>query len=176
LAATDRRKDEEMRSRVERRNWPALLLAAVLGLFFYWGGTTGLRAAGTSNDAMAKVEEIIGKLKTERDSALRVDAAEELSRFLQRLSNTEVLDVQVVDDLAGLLDDPNDDVRFWVAAALGHFAARARGAVPALERALKNTRAASSLSGIVPALTSESAILGALQRITGRPASSWEAN
>jgi hypothetical protein len=66
-------------------------------------------------------------------------------------------------------------VRGWVAAALGQFGARARSAVPALERALKHIRAF-TICGIVPALTSESAILGALQRITGRPASFWDAN
>jgi HEAT repeat protein len=120
---------------------------------------------------MAKIKLMIDTLGGEPSAAVRVAVAEKLSNLVEVevRSNIDALDASVIDALAARLDDPNDDVRYFVATALGHFGARASRAVPALERVLKEVVFVPGSGVVAPAQGSATAILGALQRIRGKP-------
>jgi hypothetical protein len=113
---------------------------------------------------------MIKKIASEPSAPIRANFAEQLSAFIQHRDQVDIdaLDVKEIDDLAGLLSDKDDVVRFWAALALGHVGPPAIRVVPALERALKEVEPAPGSNIIGPDLSSASAIRGALRKITGR--------
>jgi HEAT repeat protein len=124
-------------------------------------------------DAMAKIKEMTERLRTERSPMDRMEIGLRLSRLirLQVQTSTAMLAPSLVDDLANLLRHEDDVVRYWAATALGQIGAPAARAIPALEQALKNApQYVEPVPGwkIAPALTSETAIRDALQRIQQR--------
>ncbi len=120
--------------------------------------------AGAAEDAivMRQIRETITKVRTGKTIDARADAAEHLCDLIRRVDPKDVDDGTVA-DLVSLLDSPNDAVRAWVAAALGHLGPRARTAAPAL---LKLLPAADCLWGEV---TSAGSIRAALERIGVKP-------
>jgi HEAT repeat protein len=72
------------------------------------------------------------------------------------------IDDKTLADIVSLLDSPDDSVRFWVAASLGHLGPRAKAAVPKLLTALKLSDC------FMMGITSASAIRGALVHIGER--------
>jgi HEAT repeat protein len=164
-----------MQRSIRNSHWPALILLLAFNLIFLM---SGLNAAEMGGVATVHIRVLIEKIKSERSTPVRVETAKELSDFLQH-SDTAVisgLDEKVIDDLADLLTDRDDGVRAWAALSLGHIGAPAKRSVPALERALQNVEPPPGSGVIGPSLSSASAIRGALQRITGKPASVGRGN
>jgi HEAT repeat protein len=130
-----------------------------------------ISAAEKSDDAMAKIEAMIEKIRAEHSPLVRVNVAEQLAVFLQHQDRSclNTLDAKVIDDIASLLSDKDDAVRYWAALALGNIGAPAIRVVPSLEKALKDVEPAPGSGVIGPDLSSASAIQGALQKITGKP-------
>src|SRR6266404_2766603 len=140
---------------VHRRLSVVLLL---LGAFIFMSAVV-VSAADQSIEAMTKIEAMIEKIRTERPSPVQADVAEQLSAFLQHRDRSDIdaLDAKTIDDIAGLLSDRDDTVRYWAALALGHIGAPAIRAAPALERALRDVEPASGSNMIGPDLSSASA-------------------
>jgi HEAT repeat protein len=92
----------------------------------------------------------------------RTEAAEHLAE-LTRGINPKSVDDKTVADMVSLLDAPDDSVRAWVAAALGHLGRRAKVAVPKLLALLPE---ADCLQGD---LTSAASIRPALSRMGVKP-------
>jgi HEAT repeat protein len=134
-----------------------------LGAFIYT-----LSATASGDELTVKIESIIDQIKTERSSTVRTDAAEKLSALLQHRDRSDIdaLEARVIDDIAGLMSDRDDSIRCWGALALGQIGAPAERAVPALERALKEIEPVPG--SLVADKSSESCIISALRRITGK--------
>jgi hypothetical protein len=86
-------------------------------------------------------EEIVKRValvESAAETGLRVDRAAHLAEYVASRGPLDVLTVKasVVDEVAELLEDDADLVRFYAAAALGFLGASARHAIPALEKAL----------------------------------------
>jgi hypothetical protein len=107
---------------------------------------------------MAKIEALIAEIKSGGVPSVRRERAEKLAFMVKQNADRRFEDA-TIDELIELLGDRQDGVRFWVAAALGNLGSQAVRAVPALERALKD------VEGSLGSLTTEHAIVGALQRI-----------
>jgi HEAT repeat protein len=146
------------------RRWLCLCVALSVVNFV---SSEPIGAAGTNDEAVAKIASMIEQIKAENSTTVRVNIAEQLSTLLQHEDRRflDALDVKVIDDIAGLLSDRDDAVRSWAAAALGHIGTPANWAVPQLEKALKEIESA---PGYRTGLSSASAIRGALQKITGK--------
>jgi hypothetical protein len=104
---------------------------------------------------------LVGKIRSESDVNVRTAHAEQLM-VLAKKDPTRPYGQSLVTQIADLLDDPADSVRYWIATTLGFIGPQASAAVPQLERALV---AAEKISA---SKTSASAIRLAIQRIKGR--------
>jgi HEAT repeats len=131
---------------------------------------TDTPAPAKSGDAMVKIEAMIEKIRTERSIDIRMDIAQQLSTLIGHLDHSDLLslDSSVIDDIASLLTDRYDGVRMWAAAALGQIGAPAARAIPALERALKESEPVPGSVVFGTGLRSDMAIRPALQKITGK--------
>jgi hypothetical protein len=150
-----------MRRETLCRFYLACLLTAALQV-----SSTTLNAADKSDAVTAKIEEMIKDIKAD-NSWHRMEQAQRLMGFLlqQDQSVVQSLDDEAIDDIAALLSDDDDGVRLWAAGALGLIGPRAKRAIPALERALKNAELPPGAA--VTGVWSGSAIQIALNRITG---------
>ena len=72
------------------------------------------------------------------DPSMRIERAAHLAEYIASRGPLGVsgIEAPVVDDMAELLDDDVDLVRFYAAASLGFLGSSARRAIPALEEAL----------------------------------------
>jgi HEAT repeat protein len=95
-----------------------------------------------------------------KPSMARFNTAEQLAQLTRRAPSDSVSDV-TVDDLISLLDDSDDVVRLWAAAALGNL--KAKGAIPKLTALLPT---ADCIEGPV---TSARSIRFALERMGVKP-------
>jgi HEAT repeat protein len=111
---------------------------------------------------MSLIDGAIRALKEPGDRKRRVTQAETLSALVQRCP-AAASGAGTVQELASLLGDPEDAVRFWVAGALGFIGPKAAAAIPALEKALDERK------GAMGSLTSVEAIRVALERIRRSP-------
>jgi HEAT repeat protein len=141
------------------RRYKVRLLGSFIALAFLMVGR-----ANAAGDLMlnTKLEETIAKVRTEKSLMARTEAAERLAE-LTRGSNPKSVDDKTVADMVSLLDSPDDSVRAWVAAALGHLGRRAKLAVPKLLALLPE---ADCLQGD---LTSAASIRPALRRMGVKP-------
>jgi PBS lyase HEAT-like repeat len=100
----------------------------------------------------AETQRINGELSSKR----RSDDSERLAKWV-RQNKAAVTDIDDVELIASLLTDKDDLVRYWAAMALGYIGPFAISAVPALNRALYDTRCdragKTSASGIIFALS-----------------------
>jgi HEAT repeat protein len=149
--------------------WKVVLVLSA-GLAIASAQAADTSAPAKSGDAMAKIEAMIEKIRTERSIDIRMDIAQQLSTLIGHLDHSDLLslDSSVIDDIASLLTDRYDGVRMWAAAALGQIGAPAARAIPALERALKESEPVPGSGVIGPDLSSDMAIRPALQKITGK--------
>ena len=102
------------------------LLLAVLFLFL-----AGAADAGVDPVLNTKLEAAIATVRAMAPSRARFDAAEQLEDLVRKVPPSSVSDSSV-NDLVSLLDDSDDVVRFFAAAALGHLGRRAKIAGPKL--------------------------------------------
>ena len=142
-------------------------LLSLLGMSVFALMATDTGAADRSSNPMVNIKTMIEEIKNETATLDRIRLTEKLQGFIKdqdRLYFTAI-DSRIIDDLAGLLSDQNDAVRYWAALALASIGPPAKRAVPALEAALKDIQSTTSKIPVGPDLTSESAILGALAKI-----------
>jgi len=97
-------------------------------------------------------------MNREGSSIDRTKHAQELSDLIKNDARDRIKDSDI-DLLAGMMQDKDDSVRYWIATSLGFLGARAQRSAPALERALRD-RACDHSSK-----TSASAIRLAFRRI-----------
>jgi HEAT repeat protein len=108
-------------------------------------------------------------VKVEVDLDKRISLALDLASFVKQHPSCG-RSTSVVDDIAGLLNDDADGVRFAAAMALEDIGPSAKRAVPALIRAMNRSDAildAQHLTAL-PTSYSETAIRAALRKITGK--------
>jgi hypothetical protein len=88
---------------------------------------------------LKELRETIAKVRTmSGPSMARTNAAEAISRLTKNI-NPKKVDDKTLRDLVSLLDTPDGSVRGWVAGALGDLGPRAKMAVPALLRVIRET-------------------------------------
>jgi hypothetical protein len=100
----------------------------------------------------------IDNMNREGSSIDRTKHAQELSDLIKNDARDRIKDSDI-DLLAGMMQDKDDSVRYWIATSLGFIGARTQRSAPALERALRD-RACDHSSK-----TSASAIRLAFRRI-----------
>jgi hypothetical protein len=101
-------------------------------------------------EVVAELRSMIAKLRIEEDPDRRAERAQLLTKMVQDHHDVS-FGSGVVADLAEVLRDESDRVRYWVALALSHMGPQARDALPALERALQErpeTRGKTSATAI----------------------------
>lgn len=122
------------------------------------------------NAVELRIEEIIQMLHASSDADSRTGFAAQLAEFVaaQRTEAARI-DTAIVDDMATLLADGDDWVRFYGAASLGFVGPAARRAIPALEKAFEQSRETMTLhpgqASVFGALSSAGAICTAFTRI-----------
>ena len=109
-------------------------------------------------------------LRASSDTDSRTGFAAQLAEFVAaQRGEAARIDAPVVDDMATLLTDADDWVRFYGAASLGFVGPGARRAIPALEKALEESRAEVTMhpgqASVFGALSSAGAICTAFMRI-----------
>jgi hypothetical protein len=97
-------------------------------LIFIFPGTAN---ASSRTLSITELKATIMKVQTGASLDVRTDAAEHLAEITRGI-NLKAVDDSTLKDIIGLLDLPEDSVRAWVAACLGHFGPRAAAAVPKL--------------------------------------------
>lgn len=130
-------------------------------MFLVMFSLVGTASAGTDPGLNQKLETTIAAVRITQSSMARNDAAERLADLTRKARPASVSD-STVNDLLSLMDDSNDVVRLWVAAALGNLGPRAKVAIPKLLALLPET---DCLDGD---LTSAAAIRPALKRMGER--------
>lgn len=118
--------------------------------------------ASTDPVLNAKLEKAIAKVRAEQSPMARAKAAESLANLTHRVKPISV-DDKTITDMVSLLDIPDDSVRAWTAAALGHLGRRAKVAAPKLLTLLAE---GDCLEGD---LTSAASIRPALKRMGVKP-------
>ncbi len=86
----------------------------------------------------SEISERIALVQNAPDASMRIERAAHLAEYIASRGPLDVSNIEapVVDDMADLLDDDVDLVRFYAAASLGFLGSSARRAIPALEEAL----------------------------------------
>ena len=119
-----------------------------------------------------EIAERVASVQSATDPSTRIDRAAHLAEYIASRGPLDVADVEapVVDDMAELLNDNADLVRFYAAASLGFLGPTARRAIPALEKALERREGERGIVAGQPnvftsAVSSEQAICAALTKI-----------
>lgn len=123
--------------------------------------------ADATDDAKAlkDLREMIVRVRTMSESSVdRTNAAEAISRLTRNIDPKKV-DDKTLRDLVSLLNIPDDSVRLWVAGALGDLGPRAKVAVPALMRVIREAKCPEIATGV----TTADAARVALKRIGVTP-------
>ncbi len=111
-------------------------------------------------EIVAELRSMIAALRIEEEPNKRAERAELLTKMVR--DHREVsFGSSVVVDLAEVLRDESDRVRYWVALALSQMGPQARDALPALERALQERPGKRGVK------TSATAIRIAIEKIAG---------
>jgi hypothetical protein len=115
---------------MESGMWRVLLPATALALFC--AGSAAAQSIDT------EISERVARVQNAPDDTMRIEHAAHLAEYIASRGPLNVSNVEapVVDDMANLLEDDIDLVRFYAAASLGFLGASARRAIPALEEAL----------------------------------------
>ena len=93
--------------------------------------TASMGNAATDPVLNAKLEEAIAKVRAGDSPTTRGEAGEHLAELIHGVQPNSV-DDKTIADMVSLLDIPDDSVRAWTAAALGHLGRRAKVAAPKL--------------------------------------------
>jgi len=89
--------------------------------------------AQADSDSFVKIA--VKQIAEAESPKFRWDRAQKLSQWVAQ--HPEEVSLTDIEALAGLVSDPADGVRGWIAGALGHLGGKAKGAVPQLQRALQ---------------------------------------
>ena len=97
-----------------------------------------LGASAFAQSIDSEISDRVALVLSAPDASMRIERAAHLAEYVASRGTLDVSNVEapVVDDMAELLDDDIDMVRFYAAASLGFLGATARRAIPALEEAL----------------------------------------
>lgn len=111
---------------------------------------------------------LVHKIDAERDETAQVFLAQDLA--YRSYENRDCKTRRVIRALTALLQNQNDGVRWGAAEALADVGPAAKSAVPALERALRQSDAelAKLGGGFLPTRYSGQAVRVALRKISGR--------
>ncbi len=123
--------------------------------------------AGRADDTkvLKDLREMVAKVRAmSGPSMARTNAAEAISRLTSNIDPKKV-DDKTLRDLVTLLDIPDGSVRGWVAGALGNLGPRAKMAVPALLRVIREAGCPKIATGV----RSSDAARVALKRIGVTP-------
>ena len=119
-----------------------------------------------------EIAERVAQIQSASDTGMRIDRAAHLAEYIASRGPLDVANVEapVVDDMAALLEDNTDLVRFYAAASLGFLGPSARRAIPALEKALERREGERGIVSGQPrvfptAVSSAQAICAALTKI-----------
>lgn len=82
-----------------------------------------------------QLTDLVFAVRAETNASKQGLAAQDIARLLNG-ADLRSIDIKALEDLASLLDASNDEVRRWVAVALGLFESRAGFAVPKLMEVL----------------------------------------
>lgn len=147
--------------------WVALLAFLLVARL---SATPTLAASGLDDrrDVTVRIRNLILRIETEQSSGTRADLGLQLSDLVRHTDPAEIGPGEI-DAIARLLRSRNDSIRAWAAAALGDIGPRARRAIPALEKALREVPMLYAGSIMKPELDSSAAIVPALERIRGEP-------
>jgi hypothetical protein len=118
---------------------------------------------------MSTLTEFVAKAaNSSSDRDKRASAAGEVARILAELSSAEVdlLPDKLIDDIAGLLVDENDVVKYYAASGLGSMGQRAARAIPALEQAWTRAQPIAGSEMIGPSLGLTEVFRAAISRIS----------
>src|SRR5258705_6465299 len=87
----------------------------------------------------AEIASRVANIENAPDTDARIESAAHLAEYIASRGPVEIANINppIIDDMAQLLGDNEDWVRFYAAASLGFLGPSARPAIPALERALK---------------------------------------
>jgi len=118
--------------------------------------------AGTNSMLNSKLEQTVQAVRSAGSPMEQIKSAQHLAELTKGVAPSSVSDA-TVSDITSLLDMPEDAVRGWVAAALGHLGRRAKLAVPKLLALLPE---ADCMQGD---LTSAASIRPALKRMGVEP-------
>jgi len=145
-----------------RRMWFAVAAVAIFN-------SMGTAIARPIHSCSNFINKTLVEIKSDKDEDKRGDEASAIADYLHRNSNC-LVSAKLVDRIAVLLSDHNDSVRFGAAATLANIGPRAKRAIPALRKALRESDSAlsQSSSAILPAQYSGQAIREALRKITGK--------
>ena len=124
--------------------------------------TPTLANAGTTSVLNSKLEQTINAVRSAESPTDQIRSAQHLAELTKGVAPSSVYD-STISDITSLLDMPEDAVRGWVAAALGHLGRRAKVAAPKLLALLPE---ADCLQGD---LTSAASIRPALKRMGIEP-------
>src|SRR5882724_7944088 len=96
-------------------------LAAILTLTAHSATVFGQESDASQGQrrTVDKIEDAIRQLRSEPVPKERVGLAKDLADVVWQTVPADIAQ-SVTDDIAELLGDPNDGVRFWIAGALGH--------------------------------------------------------
>jgi hypothetical protein len=106
--------------------------------------------ADGANDTriLKELRETISKVRTmSGPSIVRANVAEHLSQLTEKIDPKKV-DDNTLRNLISLLDTSDNSVRIWVAGALGHLGPRAKMAVPALMRFMREEDCPELVAGV----------------------------
>jgi hypothetical protein len=121
------------------------LRLSVTALAFVWV-LQGPAIAGTSGwrTVAALVASI--KMPSTLEAKEREDRAYQVADLIQRKAG-KAAPANLVTDLADLMSDEDQVIRFWTAGALGNLGPQSAAAIPSLEKAFKEARAADPTGG-----------------------------
>lgn len=127
-------------------------------------------SASFAQTAETRIGEMIADIRAEPDGDARGQATARLAEYVAAQGNGAMrLEARIVDDIAGLLSDEDDWVRFYAAASLGFVGPEARRIIPQLERALDRAKGVATLGAGAPeifaSLSSANAICAAIGKI-----------
>jgi hypothetical protein len=114
-----------------------LVIAALCLTYILQGSVAGRTDGWRAITLLAESLKVPSALSTKE----REEKAYQLAALIRRKAG-KAAPQKLITDLAGLMSDSDQMVRFWTAVSLGNLGPQAAAAIPALEKAFEEARAA----------------------------------